>query len=535
MYSSGITHLKRDCTLEKQKKFIFGGTKMKKLHKVLAGAMSLVTVISAASCNGGNSGGGREPSAAGNTDAAATTTTAATTVFASETYDTNAEVQGAVANLEVDESLNPTQKLVFMGNWTIDNTLPAVELFKAKYGTPTEISEAYKSYLNEKNEDYVVVSDVVDYQARYDKLGTAISAGLAPDIFPFENDIFPLPAYKNMFQNIDDIIDMSGSEWDGWRELSDQYTWAGKHYLAPCEFYPAQVLYYRRSVIEEAGLQDPYELFVNGEWTWDTFLDMADKFQQTGENKYVCDGWYIQSLIFSTTGVPIIGMKDGRIVNNLYDANVERAAEVISKLCSENYRYPLVENNWSVNEKAWVNGDTLFFDDGFWFYQGNGHKYCEKMGWDYDEVFFVPAPKDPKADKYYHSYKVFGYALCSGSTNIDSYKAWIQCNMLVLEDEDVQAAARAQQMENEKWTETQMEFKTKLYSVKDTPLTPSYDFRTGIDTDNAKSDGSAPIDHIVKDPYNDTANTFSGARAEYNNVIQASVDELNAALEKLGA
>ena len=508
---------------------------MKKINKLLAAALSLATIVSAASCGGG--GGRTENTAApaGNGDsttaAPADTTTTSAAPIEIVTYDTNAEVQDAVTNVAVDDTIKPEKKLVFMGNWKIDNTQAAIELFKANYGIPEEGSTAY----GEKTEDEVVVSKVVDYASRYDKLGAAIAAGDPPDIFPFENDIFPLPAYKNMFQSIDDVIDMSGSEWDGWRELSDQFIWAGKHYLAPCEFYPAQILYYRRSVIEEAGLTDPYELFLNGEWDWDAFLDMADKFQKTGENKYVCDGWYIQSLLFASTGVPIVGIENGRVVNNLNNPNVERAANVISTLCAQNYRYPLVENGWSVNEKAWVNGDTLFFDDGFWFYQGNGHKYCEKMGWDYDEVFFVPCPKDPQADKFYHSYKVFGYALCAGSTNYDSYKALCQCLVLSLQDDKVKEASRSQLMENEKWTETQMAFREQLYSVTDTPLTPCFDFRTGIDNDNAKSDGTAPIDKIVKEPYNDTANTFTAARAEYGGVIQASIDELNAALEAAGA
>lgn len=514
---------------------------MKKIHKIVASVLSVAAIVSAGSCNNGS--GGRTTEATSGAETEATTTTAATE-FAQETYDTNKGVQDAVADVKVDDTLHPTQKLVFMGNWDIDNTAPGIELFKANYGVPEGISDAYKARLDNSNKDDVVISDVIDWTSRFDALGKAIAAGLSPDMFPFESDYFPLPAFKNMFQNIDDIIDLSKPEWDGWRDLSDMFTWNGKHYLVPIEFYPYYVLYYRRSVIQEAGFEDPYELFLNGEWDWDAMLKMADDFQKTGENKFVIDGYYnyVVNNAFSSTGVPVVGIDGNKVVNNLNDPNVERAAAFLETLAKQNYRS--LEQR---NVRNWISGSTLFLCEGFWFYQGDGHKYVERFGWtwdepdyeiedrdgtmkavDYDDVMIVPFPKDPKADKHYHYYKTFGYALCAGSTNIESYKAFNQCMITTLNDPDIQAAGRQQQMENEKWTEKQMELKDKLYSIKDTPVVPMFDFKTGLDVDSTKNDGTAPIAIITINPYADPVTySFSTARGEYGSVIQSSVDEVN--------
>ncbi len=520
---------------------------MKRSTKLIAAALSLAAIVSAASCNSGSGNSTSDGNSSGGERVKSETTTTAAPV---ETYERNEGVQEAVKDAAgdiVDTTLKP-KKLVFMGNWTIDNTLPAVEMLRQVYNEP----------------DFEVESIVVDWASRFQRLGQAIASGDPPDIFPFENEYFPFSVYNNYFQSIDGVIDMSGPEWDGWRELSDNFVWAGKHYVAPIESYPAQVLFYRRSVIAEAGLEDPYELFLEGKWDWDAFLDMADKFQMTGTNKYICDGWYLPSMIFSTTGVPCIGVKDGKVVNNYFDANVERAANVVAKIFEQGYYHEGIVDG-SISEDDWCNGNTLFWGDGTWFYQGNGHKYCEKYRWtwdepdfeievnkkdengktvkdadgntvkekvwvDYDDVFFVPTPKDPNADKYYHDYKVFGYAFCSSSTNTDGFKAWTQCNIACLYDEAVQAAAKAQLMENEKWTDKQVEFRMQLYSVKDTPLTPSFDFRKGIGGDSANNDGTSPTDWIVFAPTRSESNTFTVARAEYNGAINKYIEEINASV-----
>ncbi len=534
---------------------------MKKFNKIIASVLSVATLVSVASCNNGGGGRGSNSDDGSNSETAAqTTTTDEDDSYVQQTYDTNAAVQNAVADVKVDETLKPTDKLVFMGNWSIDNTSPAIELFKANYGIPTGISDAYKSFVTADNENDVVISQVVGYDSRYSDLAKAVAADLSPDIFPFESDFFPQTAYSNMFQPIDNIIDMSGPEWDGWRELSEQFNWNGKHYLAPVELYPYYVLFYRRSIVQDAGLDDPYELYLSGEWDWDNFLSMADKFQKTGTDKYAVTGYtnFITCNAFASTGVPVVGIENGRLVNNLNNENVERAANFLNTIATQKYRTDTQDD-----EKSFISGNTLFYCTGFWYYQGTGHKRVEDNRWswddpdyetevkkrdengkvvkdenkqvvyetiqqDYDEIMFVPFPKDPNADKYYHYYKTFGYAFVAGSKNVEGYKAYIKCNIAALNDPDIQAAARSQQMENEKWTEKQMELKDKLYSVKDNPLTPLFDFKSGIDVDSSKSTEGASIDKIINDPFADPANySFTNQRGQFGPIIQASIDDLN--------
>ncbi|MBR5090397.1 MAG: hypothetical protein IK093_13290 [Ruminiclostridium sp.] len=236
----------------------------------------------------------------------------------------------------------------------------------------------------------------------------------------------------------------------------------------------------------------------------------------------------------NSSGVAMIGMDDsGKIVNTLYTPEIERAAEVIRTLCEQNYRYPLVENGWTTNDKAWIAGDTLFMTQGDWFWRGDLSSWARRGKIDLEDVFFVPGPKNPNAEGHPCNYDVFGYALCAGSTNFDSYRAWNKCNLLAKMDEEVLAASKAQDFENHGWTEEAYDLIWNNFeNPAATTLTPVFDFSYGAGTDGIHgTSGDTPMDHIMKAPINDmSVPDFKQAREEYANVINTNIEEMNAAL-----
>ena len=158
---------------------------MKRSQKLLACALALTTVISAAACGNGSGGradtttGANANTPAGTTEAAVTTTAATTTAA---TNDTDAAVQDLASNTEVDKDLNPTKKIKWLCWWPIDETSAESELFKANYGVPEEGSTAY----GEEFADKIFVFNQVSYGDRYDALGKLVASGDSPDMFPFE-------------------------------------------------------------------------------------------------------------------------------------------------------------------------------------------------------------------------------------------------------------------------------------------------------------------------------------------------------------
>ncbi|MCM1335968.1 MAG: extracellular solute-binding protein [Bacteroides sp.] len=491
---------------------------MKNSKKIVSSILAASVILGVSACGGSGDGGGRNTDTT--TAAAATTTTTAAT-----TLDTDAALQEIVADksddLKLDDVESVDKKIKWLAWWDIDETSAACELFKAQYGIPEEGNDSYGAEF--ANEIFVWTN--VAYADRYDRLGQLVAAGDSPDIFPFEIGYFPLSAIMNMFQPIDGIVDTTTDDWAEYRSTMDQFMWGGKNWCAIMDVNPNYVLFYRRSVCEDAGITDPYTQYQNGEWTWDAFLSAADTFQNSGDSKYAIDGWNIADFFIATTGVPMVGIEDGLLVSHLNDPAVERAMSFIETLASEDYRYPWDLNGWSTNFRAWMNGDTLFFADGYWTYEEQTmQKAIEKYGWEDNDVFYVPFPRDPNADGYYQMMKQDAVMFCGGATNKDGFKAYTNCMLQASKDEDVSAQQREKSIRDFGWTEELLdardEFKENLLAV--------WDFKYGVSVTCAQ-DGmdDSPTRNISARPYTFVDAKYTQLRGENEQTINSQIEEAN--------
>ncbi|MGN1340556.1 MAG: ABC transporter substrate-binding protein [Oscillospiraceae bacterium] len=511
---------------------------MNKFKTVAAGLLASAMILSLTACdeevpataNGGAAGASNSASNAGvpNSDANAVVTTPLVTT----TYDTDPAVQdaakGAVASLD-NPDLEVTKRLKWMAWWDIDETTAAAELFKEAYGVPATGDDPSREgrifeYIN------------VAYGERYDKLATAIQSGDSPDLFPFEIRDFPYGVLKGRYQPVDQILNLDGEKWDGARSVMDQFQLGGRYYCAIYEISFDSLLYYRKSIVEGAGLKDPRTLFENDQWTWDAFLDMARTFQQSGDNKFVIDGYNPENEFVVATGTPIVANNNGVITNNMNDANVERAMELLSTLQKENLRYPRHElNGWSVNPKAWAQGDTLFYGNGgTWEFEGDSglNKFAKRFGWSDDEICVVPYPRDPQADAYYHFMKQDALMWCKGSTNANGVAAWIDSCITASLDPAATAASIQQQKDKNGWSDYNLDF---IYSQTtldgSSKITPIFDFKNGLGTDIASADtADSNVEQLTKYVYIQGEQTYTQLREANFAVIDARIKEINDAI-----
>lgn len=490
---------------------------MKKTVKILMSSLLCVSMaLSASACNQSSTNEGQDDTP----------------------VTTNAEytpLQDHIKSLtdKVDGSIKVEKKIRWLSHWPIDETEAPSELFKAVYGIP---EEGDSSYGNDANNifDYIKV----DYSARYDQLGKMVVSGQSPDIFQFEIGNYPYTAWKNLLQPIDPYIDLSDPLWDSTREAMKMFEWGGKNYCALTVINLDQVLWYRKSVIAENGLNDPYELYKAGNWNWDTFLEMCDKFSDPDNNKFCIDGWSVAEKIVSTTGVPFIGIENGKLKSNLYNADIERAmTTIIDTLYKENYRYPRHDlNGWSINLVNWVTGDTLFFADLSTALKDSFQSYITRYKWDEDEVFCVPHPKDPQNDKYYNTMKIDSFMLCDGAPNTAGFTAWTQCLLATQNDEETARISR-DKLQNDYlgYSDELCDF---LYELQfGDVLTPVFDFKSGIGQDVV--DGNTvynPVTCLTEIPYlncldvDNNPATFTMLRAANEGTINSRIDEINASV-----
>lgn len=498
---------------------------MKKYTKAIAGALALVSAVTAFS---GCSGSGSPATTSGTTDSSAASTTGETQKQMSE----NEGVQSAVNNVSAGENYKDIKvdtKIKWMAWWDIQEASPAVEVFKKLYGTPENKPKGYESVADENVFVNVKVSSYAD---RYTSLSKLVQSDDSPDCFPFEICNYPYSVYQNLFQPLDGIIDFTTDDWADYKEAIDKFNWGGKNYCPIMSLVPTSFLWYRKSTVEEAGLDDPWELYESGKWTWETFLTMARKFSDPDNGKYVLDGYFPENNFVCTTGTPLIALEGGKLVSHLNDANIEKCLDMLRSFdnTQEQLRYPRdIDNNWSPSYPEWVNGNTLFFEDGTYRYEETWRLYKKKQKWDDDEINFVPFPQMDGSDKYYQSMKQDSIMLVAGSKNIDGYKAWIYANLVASNDPEIQKAGREQSKAEYDWTDTLLD---RLDTMKDpTAFTGVFDFKNGIGQDIATTDNQDnPVEQLTKGPYM-TGESYTSFREQYQGQIDARLAELNKTVE----
>ena len=300
----------------------------------------------------------------------------------------------------------------------------------------------------------------------------------------------------------------------------DQFMWAGKNYVPITSVDISHFWFYRKSVVKGAGLTDPYKLFNDGTWDWDNALDMAKKFSKTGESKYFCDGWYTGPDLVLTSGTPLVSIKDGKLVNNIDSSAVKRAMKNIADIAK--YVFPKADHGWMTSPETWAKGDTLFYIDGAWFFDGDAQKLAKNNGFTTDDIFFVPAPRDPKAKKYYSTATTDSFVLIKGSTNTESYKAWINCCLKAANDKNMKADARKARLEMG-WTKAQLDF---LDEINSGAVAPLYELIDGVNAPNTNDSLSNMVGNVV----------INDPEADYNAVltdIKSDVDKAVKILNKL--
>jgi len=476
-----------------------------KTKRVFAALFSAAIALTAA-CNGGGGGGGGE----------------STTIPDATVYVEDEALKAAVTrHVDALPDVEVTKKLKWLAWFEIDETQPTAELFKQKYGVPEP-----------EKDDKIIEYWKVPYESRFEELGKRILTNDSPDLFQFDVTNYPYCIYKNMFEPIDDILDLSAPEWQNTAEAIKRFTWGGKNYCPIAEVVPSYFLWYRKSVIEEAGLDDPYKLYKAGQWDWNKFLEMCESFSDPDNDKYVISGWNPDNSFICTTGVGLITIEDGKLVNNMNDARVERAMDLMYTLATRNYRYPHHElNDWALNYNTFRSGDVLFWDDGQWKFEEMWYKFRDKDGWADDELCMVPYPKDPNSDKYYQMMKQDSYMLPQGSQNKEGYKAWLSCVVLTANDPEIKQIFRNKRMKpygegGYGWTEELLNIIDE--TVRD--LAPVFDFKNGLGEDVSDNGAyESPVEMVTKYVYIH-GNSYTQTRAETEAVINARIEELNASV-----
>ncbi|MCH5324373.1 MAG: extracellular solute-binding protein [Eubacterium sp.] len=243
------------------------------------------------------------------------------------------------------------------------------------------------------------------------KQSQLISSGDAPDMVSYEWKCYPHGIQQNLYTPLDDYIDLDSALWSGIKTYADDYTYAGKHYYIPYQLRSGVVLIYNATALENEGiLTDPWDLYQQGEWTWDTWKQLMVEWCNLGEDYYgVMPTGFVAMPFIVSTGTKMIDVQDNDIINNMQDANVQRCQDFLQDLA----RQGMVKEKYDGPEAALLDGKTLFTEFGLdWGYSSTQGAMKDQS------IRFVPIPRDGAADEYYMNTDTFGYLVPAGAKNV---------------------------------------------------------------------------------------------------------------------
>lgn len=193
----------------------------------------------------------------------------------------------------------------------------------------------------------------------YDKLISKISAGDCPDVVFFAASVFPSNVVKLMSALNPKIFKLDDPIWD--KKTMDQFKINGKYYGVNIAGNfgqdTLQVLYYNKTLLEKNSIQDPYNLWKQGNWNWDVFETLLAKVKASSSLSSFTP-LYMQRLstLASSSGTDFLMYNGDKFNDNLNDTKLVNA---YSKLAS--WRQKGYVTSSALSASGATSGSFVFF------------------------------------------------------------------------------------------------------------------------------------------------------------------------------
>lgn len=342
-------------------------------------------------------------------------------------------------------------------------------------------------------------------QTMYDDLSKAVLGGEEIDMFPYMDNAVPYGVSKDYFEPMDEFIDLNDDMWSDMKRLADKMALDGKHYAVPTDIIDPTVLIYSRKAVKDAGFEDPYKLYTESKWDWDTFVKMMKEFDGTG-----CAGFIGQGIIQST-GQTYVNYDGSTFTSNLENEDIAKAGEIVEQISG-----PMYDSEWYDT----LDDDILFLGIGSW-----AIPQSNKANKDAD-VFFVPFPSADGSGKNITA-DINSKLLVKGSEKGKAVAAYLKCERLAATEEKYITAQKNAAIEKG-FTEEQYNF---LEEIKN-PDNVVFDFSYGMSgkisnlTADYKTRGAVNnINDAILTGYSDAPDSWEDIRNSFKKVIESEIAE----------
>lgn len=235
-----------------------------------------------------------------------------------------------------------------------------------------------------------------DWGGMTPKVIEMVNAGESVDICQAHDQNFPVYPARNIVMPIGNYVDVNDDLY--FDSVTAAFTFGGTPYAVGTSSAPV-VIYYNVDMFDNNGVKTPREYYEEGNWTWDTFREVAMELTQDtdgdGENDQFGFGWWdtdYTAFLASNGTTNLLYNDDGTIgTSYLTDAGIETMTFLQNAYTVDKYIWPAAGGDDFVS--GFKNGKlamTMEYGFAYMLQQKNG---------DLDfEVDYVAMPKGPHGE-----------------------------------------------------------------------------------------------------------------------------------------
>ena len=248
-----------------------------------------------------------------------------------------------------------------------------------------------------------------NYDTYLSKLASMVAANNPPDVVRLRT---PDPIGLLSIQPISATgYDYSDEAWD--QLLMKDYTINGKVYgtsLNNTHIGSVAMLLYNSALISKYDLDNPYQLWKKGKWTWSKFIDICEDFKKLSGAEFACggSGWTIWAELYGVPGP--VGYDGTKYFNNTGNSKFIQITQEIADL----YNTSRLFGYWKSDE--FNKGDCLFWA-GASVYARRKNSYFSSLK-SAGTLSVVPFPEIDGQGKYYQALDEYeAYGIAKGAKN----------------------------------------------------------------------------------------------------------------------
>ncbi|NMA33843.1 MAG: extracellular solute-binding protein [Clostridiaceae bacterium] len=224
------------------------------------------------------------------------------------------------------------------------------------------------------------------------------------DIATVEDNWVISLAVAGQVNALDPYFDFTDEKWDPLTK--DVSTIDGKVYgMGTGKWWPRGIVFFNKNIFEREGLESPYELFKNGQWTWEKMEELARKATRDTNNDGVIDQWGLSGMdidisMVVSNGSTMADIVDGKARLNFREPAVLEAFNTYQRLCKEGiifnkFKY-MEEPPWDIAATVFKEGKVAMF----WYQYWKIDDFRDNMADDYGLVLAPIGPSNTEKKHY---------------------------------------------------------------------------------------------------------------------------------------